>query len=364
VNSPTIKTGNNFANNGGITIPNSSFSNPYPSRIIVNGLGGTISKVTLSLNGINAPALDHVDFLLVGPGGQKFLFLGDAGGTTLVAGVNLTLDDAAAGFVPDNGPLVSGTFKPSSYTGDSDLFPLPPAAPFNQAAPEGTGTFAMFNGIVPNGTWSLYAVEDTGDALDTALAGWSLTFTVAAAATTTTVVSSVNPSYKNQNVTFTATVATAGVTPTGNVQFLDDGNPLGAPVGLSPAGQAQFTTGSLTPGNHTITAQYLGDVPSGFSASSGQLTQSVNVLTAGGTGLSGRVFGLGGRGVTNARVTITSVSGETRSVITGRSGAFAFEGLESGQTYVISVESARFRFSAKTVSVTDDIAGLVFTPDE
>jgi hypothetical protein len=282
VNSPTVKTGQNFANNGGITIPNSSPSSPYPSRIIVAGLGGTISKVTLSLNGINAPALDHVDFLLVGPGGQKFQFLSDAGGTTPISGVNITLDDAAATQVPDNTAVVSGTYRPASYSGDSDIFPAPaPAGPYNPAAPDGTGTFAnLFNGIVPNGTWSLYAFEDTGDALNTTLSGWSLTFTLTPVATTTGVTSSADPSVFGQTVTFTATVSTAGLgTPTGTVQFFDGPNPIGGAVTLNASGQATLMTSALSVGDHTITAQYAGDVPNGFNASTGALAtnpQTVN----------------------------------------------------------------------------------------
>jgi hypothetical protein len=281
VNSPTIKTGNNYANNGGITIPNSSVGNPYPSRIIVTGLGGTISKVTLSMNGINAPNPDHTDFLLVGPGGQKFLFMGDAGGTNAIAGVNITLDDAAASALPDSTIITSGTYRPASYTGDSDIFPVPaPAGPYNPAAPEGAATFAtIFNGIVPNGTWSLYAVEDTGDALNTSLTGWSLTFTLTPAATTTTIASSANPSVFGQSVTFTATVSTAGLgTPSGNVQFFDGANPIGGTIALNASGQAQVTTSALTVGSHTITAQYAGDVPSGFNSSSGSLTGNPQVV--------------------------------------------------------------------------------------
>ena len=47
------------------------------------------------------------------------------------------------------------------------------------------------------------------------------------AATTTTVTSSVNPSNLNQSVTFTATVTSTAGTPTGTVQFKDDGTNLG-----------------------------------------------------------------------------------------------------------------------------------------
>ena len=285
VNSPTIKTGLNYANNGGIVIPNSSFANPYPSRIIVTGLGGSITKVTATLNGVTTPTPDDVDFLLVGPGGQKFLMMGDAGGANALSNVNITLDDAAATALPDGTAITSGTFRPASYTG-SDIFPAPaPAGPYNPAAPDGTGTFAnVFNGITPNGTWSLYAVEDAGDAVNTTLTGWSLTFTLAPAATTTGVTSSANPSVFGQPVTFTATVSTAGLgTPSGNVQFFDGATPIGAPVALNVSGQAQFTTSALTVGNHTITAQYAGDVPNGFNASTGALTGNPQVVNKAGT---------------------------------------------------------------------------------
>jgi subtilisin-like proprotein convertase family protein len=284
VNSPTVVTCLNFANNGGMTIPNSSFSNPYPARINVSGLGGTISKVTLSLNGLTAPTPDDVDFLLVGPGGQTFIFMSDAGGANALSGVNITLDDAAATALPDSTAISSGTWRPASYAGGADAFPAPaPAGPYNRAATEGASTFAsVFNGISPNGTWSLYAVEDAGDALNTTLSGWSLTFTLAAAATTTTVTSSANPSVFGQPVTLTATVATAGAgTPTGNVQFFDGATPIGGAVALNGSGQAQVTTSTLSTGNHTITAQYAGasNACTGtFNSSSGNLSGNPQVV--------------------------------------------------------------------------------------
>lgn len=284
VNSPTVVTCLNFANNGGVTVPNSSSANPYPSRVIVSGLGGTISKVTLSLNGLTTPTPDDLDLLLVGPGGQKFLFMTDAGGATALSGVNLTLDDAAASQLPDSTAITSGTWRPASYTGGGDAFPAPaPAGPYTAAAPDGAGTFAsVFNGSSPNGTWSLYAVEDAGDAANTTLTGWSLTFTLAATNTSTAVSSSANPSVFSQPVTLTATVTTSGAgTPTGNVQFFDGATPIGGPVALNGSGQAQITTSALSVGNHTITAQYAG--ASGactgtFNSSSGSLSggQQVN----------------------------------------------------------------------------------------
>ena len=90
------------------------------------------------------------------------------------------------------------------------------------------------------------------------------------AATTTTVSSSVNPSDFGQSVTFTATVTASAGTPSGTVQFKDNGSNLGTAVSLNGSGVATFSTSSLTVGTHTITAEYSG--VTGFAASSGTLT--------------------------------------------------------------------------------------------
>jgi len=101
----------------------------------------------------------------------------------------------------------------------------------------------------------------------------SFALTNSKAATSTTVTSSVNPSDLNQSVTFTATV-TGPVTPTGTVQFKDNGGNLGSPVALNGSGVAQVTTLTLTTGNHTITADYSGD---------GNLLTSTGTLAGGQT---------------------------------------------------------------------------------
>lgn len=284
VTSPTVVTCLNFANNGGITVSNTTtLGNPYPSNVNVSGLAGSISKVTLTMTIGSALTPDHNDFLLVSPTGQKFLFMGDAGGTTDIINQTITLDDAAATALPDSTAITTGTYRPAAYSGDTDTFPPPaPAAPYNPAAPEGAGTFALFNGTSPNGSWQLYATEDAGDSADTVITSWSLTFTLAATATTTSVTSSADPSVFGQPVTFTATVSSGGFgTPTGNVQFFDGANPLGAPVALNGSGVAQLVTSSLTVGNHTITAQYAGSSTAcngTFNASAGNLTGNPQVV--------------------------------------------------------------------------------------
>src|SRR5208337_2300267 len=78
--------------------------------------------------------------------------------------------------------------------------------------------------------------------------------------TATTVSSSQNPSQLNQPVTFTSLVTSNGLgTPTGTVNFTDNGAPLCTAVPLDGGGLAQCATATLTAGRHTIVATYSGD---------------------------------------------------------------------------------------------------------
>ena len=127
----------------------------------MSGLTGPISKVTVGLNGLNHTFPGDVDMLLVGPGGQNLIILSDVIGGTDWANINYVLDDAAGGVLPSSAAPVSGTFRPTNYA-SGDAFPLPaPQSIYNTPATAGSATFAsVFNGTNPNGTWSLYVVDD------------------------------------------------------------------------------------------------------------------------------------------------------------------------------------------------------------
>ena len=81
------------------------------------------------------------------------------------------------------------------------------------------------------------------------------------------------PSATNSLVTFTVTITSTGVTPTGTVTFLDGTTPIGTAV-LNGAGVALFPITSLTPGSHVITASYPGDTNNSPGTSSA-ITQVV-----------------------------------------------------------------------------------------
>ena len=82
--------------------------------------------------------------------------------------------------------------------------------------------------------------------------------------------------------------------------------------------------------------------------------------------ISGRVTTSDGRGIRNARVTISGNSlPESRVVQTGSFGYFSFEGLQTGQTYVVTVSSQRYTFStpSRVISLVDNVVDANFVAD-
>ena len=103
--------------------------------------------------------------------------------------------------------------------------------------------------------------------------------TVTKADTTVNVTSGLNPALANQNITFTAAVspvAPSTATPTGTVQFKNNGANLGCPVSLA-SGQGSVTVSGSTlgAGSFTITAEY-SDPAGNFNSSTSGLNQVIN----------------------------------------------------------------------------------------
>lgn len=150
-------------------------ASPYPGVKYVSGLGTSITKVTLTLKRWNHGNYADCAFLLVSPSGTAVQVIGnvmDAAFDTIER--NVTLDDDAALSVPQNSrPAgVDHTYKPTIYVGQL-TFPSP--AP---AGPYGT-TMSTFNGEDPNGSWALYAADDTPLDSGYLLQGWDLTIETA-----------------------------------------------------------------------------------------------------------------------------------------------------------------------------------------
>jgi len=85
--------------------------------------------------------------------------------------------------------------------------------------------------------------------------------------------------------------------------------------------------------------------------------------TAASAMISGRVTTANGQGIRNAKVVITGSSlSEPIVATTGSMGYYVFDGLESGQTYVVTVFSKRYTFSnpVQVVSLVDNVTNADF----
>jgi subtilisin-like proprotein convertase family protein len=162
-----------FANVAPIAIPEEGATTgpaaPYPSTIEVEGLPSEMPTFRVRLNRWSHAWPGDVEVLLVAPGGAHALLFSDAGGSTDAADVTLIFEASATDVLPPNGPIVSGAFLPSVY-GDGGAFPAPaPVGPY-------VADLNAFADTDPNGTWSLFVVDDqTGD-VGALAGGWSLTF--------------------------------------------------------------------------------------------------------------------------------------------------------------------------------------------
>lgn len=163
-----------FSNTSAITTDGDGPATPYPSTIQVSGLKkGKVEKVRVFLNGFSAPVPDNIDVMLSAQhiSGQTAVIMSDVGGAVAINNVNLILDDAAAAFLPDDGPLVSGTFKPTNSNPGGDSFPAP--APTTG----GNSLLSVFNGANANGTWQLWVDDDPGNGPAQFAGGWSIEIT-------------------------------------------------------------------------------------------------------------------------------------------------------------------------------------------
>ncbi len=76
--------------------------------------------------------------------------------------------------------------------------------------------------------------------------------------------------------------------------------------------------------------------------------------------ISGRVTTPGGLSLRNASVSLTDSQGVIRRVTTSSFGIYNFDGVQTGQSYTIGVSSKRYRFAARAVNVSDNLADVDF----
>lgn len=257
-----------------VTIPAIGPADTYPSVVNVSGLVGRVAKVTVQINGLTHSFPDDLDILLVSPDGKGVILMSDAGAGADVAGIDLTFDDAAETSLPDASVISAGQYKPTNY-GSGDVFADAPAGPYGTA-------LASFIGIVPNGDWKLYIVDDgAGDS--GSITGWSLSIqtTIPAELVAELAVSgksTPNPAYVGQNFTYSITVTNMGPDAASNLR-LTSLLPVGVSIVTStPAVSATdgneltFSLGGLAAGSSTVVSIEV------VSSSAGTPTNRVSVV--------------------------------------------------------------------------------------
>ncbi len=145
----------------------------YPSTASVSSLAGTVTKATVTLNGITHEDLFDLAVLLVGPAGQNVVLM-SAFPAGKVTNQTPTFDDAGSVLSPSS---CSSTYFvmparlhpfPCSEGSPAGTFPSPaPAEPYGSA-------LAVFNGTNPNGTWRLYAMNNAPGGSGDIASDWTL----------------------------------------------------------------------------------------------------------------------------------------------------------------------------------------------
>jgi hypothetical protein len=184
-------------------------ASPYPSTITVLGFPTTIGRIAVILNGFEHCFPDDVDILLVGPTGAQALIMADDGGgsaigtnaqystgtvtpTNPATGPNTTqcalagasqiqsspvtfsiTSDSTRPVIPDTGGIPTGAYQPGKGATSSDTDPFPSPAPTPSSNPR-PANFSAFIGTDPNGTWSLYAIDDQSGDVGAIDSGWTL----------------------------------------------------------------------------------------------------------------------------------------------------------------------------------------------
>lgn len=76
--------------------------------------------------------------------------------------------------------------------------------------------------------------------------------------------------------------------------------------------------------------------------------------------IGGRVLTTDGRGLSNARIVLTDLEGNERTIISGSLGYYSFSDVEVGQIYIIAVISKRYAFQPQSLTILEETGNLNF----
>ena len=183
----------------------------------------------------------------------------------------------------------------------------------------GSGQFAT-SGLLPgkHSVTAVYSGDRTFDSSTSAILTQTVNQGVTATATTLTVTP--NPSGYYQTVALQATVTSAiGVTPVGNVNFLQNGTTIIGTGGLNPAGTAALSMYTQGVGVHSLSATYAGSTNFAASTSSAVI-ETVNQAQTTTTLTSSANPSTGGQAMTFTATVTGQFGGSPGGTVTFKDG--------------------------------------------
>jgi uncharacterized repeat protein (TIGR01451 family) len=281
---PAVAT---FWNTNDIDVPSRQFvpqpesgpANPYPSTILVSNVSGLVSAVSVTISNMTHSYPHDVGMMLIGPTGLASALMMSAADYSSMSGVTFTIDPNATVPLPPMGYIVSGSYLPEIYS-PSFFFTN---APVTNPVVNLTG----FDGLSPNGTWSLYVYDGVNEDAGGISNGWGLTITTLSPVNPVSdlvagLVASANQVVVGNSITYLLSVKNDSASSSSTVYLTNVLSPGLAFVSSSVApgaytqnGQTTiFSLGSLAPGasltiTNVVTATVAGSQTNTIYAGSG-----------------------------------------------------------------------------------------------
>jgi uncharacterized repeat protein (TIGR01451 family) len=233
-----------FWNTNPIYIPATNFTpdpdegpaSPYPSTLQVSNVTGYVSKVTVTVSNMSHTYPHDIGMLLVGPATNTVLMDQDADFFKDMTGVTVIFDSTSPSVLPSQGAFSSGTYAPASYN-PTNFFSNTVALPY-------ATNLSSFNGLPPNGTWSLYAQDIAPGDAGGVSNGWAVTITTITPVNPTntlavSIVAVTNPVTLGSLVTYLLSVTNDG--PTAVNGYLTNVLPAGLTFSTTSVAQSNYT---------------------------------------------------------------------------------------------------------------------------
>jgi hypothetical protein len=121
----------------------------------------------------------------------------------------------------------------------------------------------------------------------------------------------------------------------------------------APSGTTPLTLSNVNASN---------DAAQSLAITSQNGTVAISGPTAAEVSVSGNVVNTNGAGVRNVRLTLTSSSGESRTVLSGESGYYEFTEVVVGETYILTVSAKKYTVpeSPRILNINDELNEINF----